>query len=404
MRSPIHRHRSRPLGRFALLSLAALVACPGTSEEKPKTAPKSAADNVCGSVVTQVTANKAASGRAAVVYTHDEDLWLYSVSTDSVSRLKRGLTVGSNVQPEFFDDRSITFSDEREPDAKNVFGQYSLYRLDVRSRGVTEILRLETDILAYGWSPDRTQLAYEVRTFTPRVVEGREVEITTSALCLYDTTAGTTKVIRPLQILPGRGGSESDERSITWSPNGRAILLVDTFQDPSVHVVDTNGLGLVVPRPGTFARWLDDSTIVYREENRLRTDGGKRRGRWFSLDLKTEKAERIGLPAGMSRPEVSPDGTLIALDDADTEDPATYLCDLATGESRLLVRGYGAPIWFSNTLVAVTAGGPCPPRTECNDRWTPLDKTIVIDLTDGSREGLKLPTTGAFFSEIDVAL
>ncbi|MGH2728582.1 MAG: hypothetical protein ACRDKS_16550, partial [Actinomycetota bacterium] len=80
------------------------------------------------------------------------------------------------------------------------------------------------------------------------------------------------------------------------------------------------------------------------------------------------------------------------------------LYDLATGESRLLVRGYGAPIWFSNTLVAVTAGGPCPPRTECNDRWTPLDRTIVVDIADGTRQSLKLPTTGPFAAEIDVAL
>ena len=143
---------------------------------------------------------------------------------------------------------------------------------------------------------------------------------------------------------------------------------------------------------------------MYREANRLNADGKLRKGRWFSLDIVTNERKPFGFPRGVSRPEISPDGRLIAFDTGDPEHPSIFIYERATRESRQLVSGYGAPIWLSNQVVAVTAGGPCPPRTECINFWTPLGRTIAVDVGNGSRRRVALPTTGPFAEDVDVLL
>jgi hypothetical protein len=384
-----------------LATLAVFAACEGRA---PKQEPRFT-DETCGTVVGAVPSRSSdPAERSLVAYPHEKALWLYDVSSDSVERVKDRVFSDERPDPQFTDVDSLTFVDWREEDEFLPFGRDSLYTLDIRSRAVTELLRTNATMLSYRWNADRTLLAYETWTTTFRIEEGERVPFSQTTLCLYDVASRAPRVLRQLEYVVGRGGHQGDERRITWSPSGERILVVDTVQPTHIYVVGLDGRDLVPPRMGTFARWINDQTIIYREENRLREDGRLRRGRWFTIDIATGKRSPFAMPSGASRPEFSPDGRLIAFDDGDKDNPSTYVFDSTTSRSRLLVRGYGAPIWISDDTVAVTAGGPCPPRTECNDFWTPLGRTVSVDVRTGARERLRLPTTGPFSEDVDVLL
>ena len=394
-------------GRFAqvilaVVSLVAVTSCPGPTEKKE---PASAAAGPCGSVIAAPPTDRSAGEKSLVAYSHEDALWLYDISANRVRRIKSGIASGDRAAPQFLDAQHVSFVERREDAELPPFDRDSLHLIDLGTGDTQELLRVNAAILSYRWSLDRSQLVYEVASSELRMNEvGQRVSFSVNYLCAYDVAGRRTKDIRRLEYVVGRGGDESDERRITWSPSGESILLVDTHQ-PTMHVavVDGRGQDLVPPRQGTFARWLDEQTIMYREANRLNADGKLRKGRWFTLNVVTAERKAFGFPNGASRPEISPDGRLIAFDDADPEDPSTYIYERATGDSRLLVRGYGAPIWLSDQVVAVTAGGPCPPRNECNNFWTPLGRSIGVDVRKGSREQLAMPTTGGPYSaDVDV--
>lgn len=395
---PIARRRFAPV-ILGFISLVVVTSCPGPTEKKE---PASATGGACGTVIAAPPPSRSAGEKSLVVYSHQDGLWLYDISANRVRRIKSGIASGERAAPQFLDAQHVSFVDRREEDESLPFGRDSLHLIDLGTGDAQELLRLNATILSYRWNLDRSQLVYEVGSSELRMDGGQRVPFSVNYLCTYDAAGRRTKDIRRLEYVVGRGGDESDERRITWS--GDLILLVDTVQPTmNVAVVDRRGQDLLPPRHGTFARWLNEQTIMYREGNRLNADGSRRKGRWFTLNVVTGERKAFGFPPGASRPEISPDGRRIAFDDADPKNPSTYIYERATGESRLLVHGYGAPIWLSDQVVAVTAGGPCPPRTECNNFWTPLGRTVGIDVRRRSRERLAMPTTGGPYSaDVDV--
>jgi hypothetical protein len=364
-------------------------------------------DSVCGEVVSRTEAKSAApTPGTQAVYSSGGVLWLYDASTDSTTRLTSHPD-SSRLQPRYRGPRTVSFIQRHEKvDEVPPSGQTSLYELDLEDRRLTEILRVPTDLfLGYGWSPDGEQLAYHFLT---------SHSVQTVALCLYDSVRGTMKELRSHPAEFGRGPSQSDEAMVAWSPQGSALVVTEThaLQDPSLVLIDRDGGDVVPPFEGTFARWLPDGrTVLFREPNEVLKPGGPGKipssVRWFTLDITSGKIRSVGIPAGTFRPAISPDGRLVAYDDGDQDEPSTFLYDVASGTSRMLIRGYGAPIWLGASQIAVTAGGPCPPGTECFDRWTPLDRTVAIDVGTGKSRELRLPTTIAeqcFCATIDVTL
>jgi dipeptidyl aminopeptidase/acylaminoacyl peptidase len=405
---PPNTQRIRKAATSILFALTPIVACTGPKEERGVPTPSptaTAAARDCGEQISSPPAAGSRVERDAVVFPIRDGIRIYDISSRSVSVLQNGLAAGSHhVNPQFLDARRVSFVDRRETDDALPFGRDSLYVMDIATRAVTEVLRLDATILSYRWTKDATKVVYEIGSSEIRVEDGKQVPFGVNLLCLYDVSEERTRTVRRLEYIVGRGGHESDERRLDWSPSENAVLVVDTIQPTHIYVVDREGRDLVPPRSGTFARWINDKTVIFRQENQLRNDGTLREGRWVMLDVTTGMQLQFDLPKGTSRPEISPDGRLIAFDDADREDPSTYVFDRSTGQSRLLVRGFGAPIWLSTEVVAVTAGGPCPPRTECNDFWTPLGRTIGVNVKDGNSGPLKLPTTGPFSENVDVIL
>lgn len=350
----------------------------------------------CGQAVTASEPNGGtAAPEGQAIYSSGGELWLYDVSSDSATLLT---TAGSSIglRPRFRDARSVSFAGlPEESETVGDFDHESLYEIDLRDRQVTEILKLPRDLSGYDWSPDGRWLAYQMVTRTgPRLPP--------MAVCLYDSIQGTTTLLRSLKVPFLTGLSQQDEESVAWSPQGESILVIDTHQRPSVYILDREGRDLVPPLHGTFARWLPDGkTVLYREER----ESADKPGRWLTLDVISNRTQRLGIPADASKPAISPNGEMMVYDDGDEERPSTYTYVLADGTRRRLIRGHGAPIWFGPNLIAATAAGPCPPRMECNNWWVEQGRTVGIDLDNGTRRQLELPTTlqePRVFSTIDV--
>lgn len=306
---PIARRRFAPV-ILAFVSLVTLTSCPGPTEKKEAA---SAAGGACGTVIASPPPNRSAGKKSLVTYSHQDAIWLYDISANRVRRIKSGIASGDRAAPQFLDAQHVSFVDRREEDEHFPFGRDSLYLIDLGNGDAQELLRVNAAILSYRWSLDRSQLVYEVASSELRMNGGEQVTFSVNYLCAYDVAGRRTKDIRRLEYVVGRGGDESDERRITWSPSGGSILLVDTHQ-PTMHVavVDSHGRDLLPPQKGTFARWLDEKTIMYRQANRLNADGKLRKGRWFTLNIVTAERKAFGFPNGASRAEISPDGRLIA--------------------------------------------------------------------------------------------
>jgi hypothetical protein len=168
-----------------------------------------------------------------------------------------------------------------------------------------------------------------------------------------------------------------DETSITWSPDGRSLLVVATvfdFSKQTLFGVDLAGTDILAPRLGTHALWGNEpDTVIYREYTDDR--------RWFSLGLNTGRSTRLPMEPGTHHAAISPDGRRIAYSN-ETERPSLFVYDLATKSERVLTRDYAAPLWISSTEIAATKTKACT-DAECggHGEWMTADATAVFDLT-----------------------
>lgn len=323
---------------------------------------------------------------------------MYRVTSDSTSLLRQGSSSDGGLRPRFRDEQRISFVQARgRPDLIHPAGQDSIFEFDLAEQQATEILKLPADVRGYAWSPDGNQLAYQVSIF----VEAEGTTLRRSALCLLSSSM-KPRVIRTFGDYLGTHASQNDEQIVSWSADGRAILVLDTYQSPSLYVLDLSGRDLLAPWEGRFGRWFPgDSSVLYRE-----VDEAGRPGRWFTVDVASGERRALPMPAGTFRPAISPSGESIAFDDGDVDAPTVFAYDVLKRSTRRLVRGYGAPIWLSPSLVAAVKAGPCPSGTECGDWWMPLGKVIGIRSDSAQPRQLRLHTTLSeqrLFSTIDVA-
>jgi Tol biopolymer transport system component len=255
-----------------------------------------------------------------------------------------------------------------------------LYEFDLAGTQATEIIRLPNLLMGYDWSPDGALLAYQLRSDT-------STEIGPAHLCLFDSRDGSAAMVRLLSPPFGTGTGQREETLIRWSSNGDSILLVDTAEEPTIRVVDPQGTDRVEPQSGTFARWLSDDEILYQTVPHTDLVAG-----WVSLQLSATSTEVVGLPRRAYRPAVSPDGRTIAFDNGDGFHPTVYLFDTEHNTLRRVLRGYLAPLWLGEHLLAATAAEQCSGEG-CPIPWALLDRTVGIDISSGTQSRLTLPTT-----------
>lgn len=337
------------------------------------------ASTECGQAVA-VTQPTGRSGEALAVFSSSKGLSVYDVEGDSVAVLDES-TAPNGLRPRFRTPGLVSFVRLREPsDEGHTFGQDSIFELDLESSQATEILRLPNSVMSFDWNHDGTLLAYQLR------VEARRVRPV--ALCLFDTRNGATSLVRSLErpILTGTG--QREETSVSWSPNDRYILAVDTAEQPSLFVTEVDGSDALTPLEGTFARWLSDERVFFQEVPNTNAPAA-----WSLLSITTGAMRRFGLPDGAYRAALSPTGDMIAYDDGDSEEPSVYVFDIDEARSRRLIRGYVGPVWLGPDLIAATAAGACPPGNFCPIPWVALDTTVAIDTSTGEHHQLTLETT-----------
>lgn len=272
----------------------------------------------------------------------------------------------------------------------------AIVELDLDRGTPHEVLR--AGVYAFDFSPDRSALAYyDIREGDSAVVN------------VFSISRGTTRQLRIFMHPGGRGAfPESDETRVSWSPDGKKLLVQDTsltspIQDTvlntsegnTLFVLGLDGRDIVPPRPGTWARWgLDSRTIYYREF------AGE--GRWQALDTRDGSVSRLAMSLG-EYPVLSPDGNLIAYDDG-TEEPAVFVFDIATGKERKVAEGRVALLWLSASALAGTDVRPCQPdpgEEECSSHsplWEETGTASSIEVASG--KSFKLPVTSTLDAHV----
>jgi hypothetical protein len=193
--------------------------------------------------------------------------------------------------------------------------------------------------------------------------------------------------VKSFPELLGRGVGLEDEVSVAWSPDGKSMLVVDTFRDPplkvTMWVLDLEGKDIVPARTGTFGRWGSDSKTIYYKDY-----SGS--GDWFRLSMSDNKRTTLAIPAERLNPAVSPGGNLIALNGGGSK-PSVYAFDLAKGSEVKIGAGV-VPVWLSDTEVAVTDVRACTAEEECFEAlpWKPLGTASKLRV-DGAKADAAFP-------------
>jgi hypothetical protein len=289
---------------------------------------------------------------------------------------------------------TITFTHQwGKPDGVHWWGQDSVLQTSVADGGKSEFLRLPDALLAQGWDATGTKLAYLVHRNSKKGA-------LPSVLCLYNSTNGKVKQLSEMIGTPlGREGMLTDDWSVSWSPDGRAIAAVDTlaYPDPSLLVVDVRGKNLVPPMSATFAHWLPDGRLLLAMIDPQPIA-------WYALNIHSGTKDPIALPSGALWPALSPDGNLVAFNLAPgTSKPIAKVLNLTTGNVTKLGGNLVIPIWVSPTEVALTVTKPCPEFSICPMGAQTTDKTKAVDVTTLTKRSLQLVSTIGDQSAGDVA-
>lgn len=302
----------------------------------------------------------------AIAYTANSDIWMYNIATDSVRRITSGTAF--EQLPRFKTPTRISFVRESQLREIGTTGGNSTLIVGGRGR-----------IHAYGWSPDRRRVAF---------IAGDDRH----ALYVHRIGGATTRIRTFVEHL-GRDGSEDDDISVHWSPDGTRLLVVDTPLDTvqsgpvrTIFVLTLTGGDVVPSRLGTFAIWASNGRSIYYRRN-----AGNNRT-WRELTINSNAEHSLSMTPNTRRPALSLDGRYIAHDNA-SDDMDTWLHDLRTGgERRIRSQGLAAA-WIARDRFVVTdvracSGEECGPGVS----WVEEGSTTRVVLP-GTFRGLSAVST-----------
>ncbi|MEX2555107.1 MAG: hypothetical protein WEB06_05695 [Actinomycetota bacterium] len=364
---------------FAIALAALLLAACGGKEEPGQAGPTpttSPIPIVGPALVYSTTSNCPSSSCAAAEWAADlkEDLWIYEIEDGSHYRLTSDGDAVVEVLPQFTGRNTVSFvegSDEQKPGP-------ALFELDFKAGSTPkELFRVQGgSIFRYDWSPDGSAVAF--LNFD---------DAGASALRIWTRSDGRIRTVKSFPVLLGRGIGLEDEVSVAWSPDGRSMLVVDTFRDPplkvTMWVLDLEGKDIVPARAGTFGRWGSDSKTIYYKDY-----SGS--GDWFRLGVSDNKRTMLAIPDERLNPAISPGGDLIALNGGGSK-PSVYFFDVDKGSEVKIGAGV-VPVWLSDTEVAVTDVRACTAEEECFEAppWKPLDTASKLGV-DGTNADAAFP-------------
>lgn len=357
------------------LPLALAVAC-GTSAPKTQgTSSPTPSPTPSGPVARLIVSTS---------YTEPPDLSLYDVAANSVRALTSDGTKTRERHPRFRTGGGISYV------ADGGTGGDSLMQISTEAGAKPSVVFRAKDraITAYAWSPDHATVAYLTRSTR----SNGGVTVTT-----YNSADGSTKVIRRLPDVVGRGINEDDSFTVAWSPNGEMILVVHTAlatdkgDAPSMYVLRADGADAVSPLAGTHAVWSADGTsVIYRS---FGDDAG-----WFRLTLKDGTKTALPISKFAVRPSLSIDGTLLAYDVRTPDSPegvplAVAIFDLNAGTERRLAAGFSRPVWLHASALAASKIKACSGELCGEIDWEIAGPAEQIAVANGTTQELKLANT-----------
>jgi dipeptidyl aminopeptidase/acylaminoacyl peptidase len=245
------------------------------------------------------------------------------------------------------------------------------FGLDLKTGSLEELPLTKGWIQAADWSPDGDALAY--------LTGGYEDEGT--QLAVFRPEDGTKKVLRTFVPGPGSCGSADGEVSVSWAPDGHALIVVITHlenQDETMFVLDPAGKDIIEPRSGTNARWAPNSKRIYYREM-----GGDRK--WFALNSETGDRGTLGaMKPGTYNLAVSPDGGLLAYADGE-EHSGVYVYDVATKIQRKVAEDAVMPVWVGPQTILVSDTKSCGDGCSMS-LWEPSGTISTVDVISEIRK------------------
>jgi hypothetical protein len=247
--------------------------------------------------------------------------------------------------------------------------------MNLQSGVERQIVRSTQQIQDYTWKPGGSQLAY----------------LLVGSVVVVNPTTGVAKTIRrlpPESQVAGRAGYE-DESAIWWSPDGRHLLVTDTYTSPpsqvTIWILRPDGSDAVGPIDGTFGRWAEGGKVVYYKA----LGSGLP---WYSLSIADGTRTPLPVREDALSPLVGPDGRSLVYNDT-KPDGVVYVFDATTGIDRRIASGFADPIWLSQTEIAVTHAVPCTRGVDCSVPWDERPGTVGMTTAGSSAHPLRMEST-----------
>jgi hypothetical protein len=218
-------------------------------------------------------------------------------------------------------------------------------------------------VLDFAWSPDGTSVAYLLYTSAPGLGSGAANQL------WLKTGDAQPRALTPLIPLFGRGGSISDETIVRFSPDGKYLVMVDTYVDGPAPVSPDQAHFQVRAMPAGNLVWVPPTAL---------TAGDKIGASFVTMATWSRTGDRLyyrdaagvqswdppstvtTIAAGLAwfSPMVSPDGKLVAYTVNLDAQPHVEVRDLVTNEVRILPGIRGAPFFVSSTALIVAVYEP----------------------------------------------
>jgi Tol biopolymer transport system component len=377
----------RTAARHMLASVAILAvfaaACGGDDDPQSQASPTGAQTPATSSPTPSPSATstpkpkpKPAPAATHIVYDDfsDNDIWLYTVATNTRSKLVSNTQTVSVASPQFKTKSVVSYIASQEDVSRIISFPMSNPASKTTDLTLTGAFGF---IHSFNWSPDGKTLAYLV-------------DAGAAGMKLYvEKGAAEGKIVRSWNVEFGRDGFADDDTRLEWSPDGKRLLMVFTAFGPgnnqdTMWVMDPAGKDLIPPRSGTFGRWSPDSSTFYYREFEAATK------RWFALNASNGSTKALKIKTGTWNLAVSPDGKQLATETGYTN-RTIFVYDTATSTERKFAATGFSPLWFSAKAIAYTRARACV-DIECDEGPWAIDQQ-ARKLTIATAKSANIPIT-----------
>jgi len=225
----------------------------------------------------------------------------------------------------------------------------------------------------FDWSPDGTAVVYAA--------------ITDAGMTVHRLSAGYDLVLGSVPGIPAVGceqiancfGADTWDVSLSYSPDGRYISLVDSIANTS-----------------TFRLWTPDGKLVKSSDSNSSFMSVWSGGSLYFRDAAGVQVWRDGVVSSFLpgvawiRPKASPAGGQIIYDARDAQAwDHTYVVDTASGKVRDLGKAHSGPAFLTSRYVWYQGQRPCVASDFCGTRVAGVEngKTYIFDLQAGTESG-----------------